>query len=150
MRQINAINSVTLPFSTQQIWKTITDITSYPLWWPSTLKITVLNSTQHVIGSRVEVRPYGGLPFFCEFSEYVDNVKLVMKYSGIYSGLGVWTLTEMDGRTKVAYEIDLEINSPFIRLLAYVFPVDKIHYNLMDEVLAGLEKRLKSFTSPNT
>ena len=150
MRQIHSMNSITLPFSAQQIWKIITDITSYSLWWPSTFKIKVLKSTQHVLGSQVEVRPYGGLPFFCEFSECVDNVKLIMKYSGIYSGLGVWTLTEMDGRTKVEYEIDLKINNPFIRLLSYVVPVDKIHYDLMDEVLAGLENRLKSFTSPNT
>ena len=150
MKRIHSLNSITLPFSTQQIWKIITDITSYSLWWPKTVKITVLNSTQRVIGSQVEVRPYGGLPFFCEFTECVDNVKLVMKYSGIYSGLGVWTLTEMNGRTKVDYEINLEINNLLIRLLSYVVPADKIHYNLMNEVLVGLENRLKSFTSSYT
>ncbi|MBD3796125.1 MAG: hypothetical protein IE881_09445 [Epsilonproteobacteria bacterium] len=90
MKQIHSLNSITVPFSIQQIWKIISDITSYPLWWPSSIKIKVLNSTQDIIGSNVEVRPYGGLPFFCEFSEYVNNDKLVMKYSGIYSGFGVW------------------------------------------------------------
>lgn len=150
MKQIHSLNSITLPFSTQKIWKIITDITSYSLWWPSTVKIKVLNLTQHVMGSQIEVRPYGGLSFLCEFSECVDNVKLVMKYSGIYSGLGVWTLTEMNGQTKVDYEINLEINNLFIRLLSHVIPIEKIHYKLMNEVLFGLENRLKSYTKSNT
>jgi len=72
----------------------------------------------------------------------VEPVKLVMQYSGIYSGLGIWTLTEMNGQTKIDYEINLEVNNPFIRLLSYVIPVEKIHYKLMNEVLLGLENRL--------
>ncbi len=149
MKQIHSLNSITVPFSIQQIWKIITDITSYSLWWPSNIKIKALNSTQEIIGSRVEVRPYGGLPFFCEFLEYVNNKKLVMKYSGIYTGLGVWTLTEIDGQTKIDYEINLEINSLFIRLLSHVVPIEKIHYNLMNKVLLGLESRLESYTESN-
>lgn len=150
MKQIHSLNSITVPFSIQQIWKSITDITSYSLWWPSSVKIKVLNSTQDIVGSKVEVRHYGGLPFFCEFSEYFDNDKLVMKYSGIYSGFGVWTLTEMNGRTKIDYEINLEINNLFIRLLSYVAPIEKIHYKLMDEVLLGLEKRLEIYTKSDS
>jgi ribosome-associated toxin RatA of RatAB toxin-antitoxin module len=147
MKQIHSINSITIPFSAQQIWTVLTNIPSYPLWWPSTLKIKVLNATQNVIGSQVEIRPYGGMPFYCEFSQSVEPVKLVMKYSGIYSGLGVWTLSEINGQTKVDYEINLVINNLFIRLLSYVIPVEKIHYKLMNEVLLGLESRLKKITS---
>ncbi len=150
MKQIHSLNSITLPYSTQQIWEIITDFTSYPLWWPSTVKIKVLHSTQDLISSQVEVRPYGGLPFLCEFSECVENVKLVMKYSGIYSGLGILTLTEMNGQTKIEYEINLEINNLFIRLLSYVIPVEKIHYELMNEVFLGLKNRLESCTKSNT
>lgn len=105
MKQIHSVNSISIPFSAQQIWEVLIDIASYPLWWPSSVKIKLLNSTQHLIGSKVEVRPYGGMPFFCEFLERNNNVKLIMKYSGIYSGLGVWTLTEVNGQTKVSYEI---------------------------------------------
>lgn len=142
MKQIHSINSITIPFSARNVWEVLTDIKSYPLWWPPILNIKVLNATHDLIGSRVELRPYGGLPFMCEFSESVEPVKLVMKYSGIYSGLGVWTLSETNGRTKVDYEIHLEINSLFIRLLSYMVPVEKIHYTLMDKVLLGLENRL--------
>jgi hypothetical protein len=98
---------------------------------------------QDVIGSQIEIRPYGGIPFLCEFSESVEPIKLVMKYSGIYSGLGIWTLSEMNGQTKIDYEINLEINNLFIRLLSNVIPVEKIHYKLMNEVLLCLENRLK-------
>ncbi|ADR33767.1 hypothetical protein Sulku_1104 [Sulfuricurvum kujiense DSM 16994] len=145
MKQIHSINSITIPFPAEEIWMILTDITSYSLWWPSNVKIKVLNITEDFIGSQVEVRPYGGIPFFCEFSECVTNAKLVMQYSGIYSGLGVWTLTETNGQTKLDYEINLEINNLFIHLLSYVVPVDTIHHNLMNEVLLGLENRLKNF-----
>ncbi len=150
MKQIHSVNSITIPFTAQQIWMILTDIPSYSLWWPTTLKVKIRNATQDLIGSRVEVRPYGGLPFMCEFSQSVEPVKLVMKYSGIYTGLGVWTLSETNGQTKVDYEIHLEINNRFIHLLSYVVPVERIHYKLMDEVLLGLENRLKSFTKSNT
>jgi len=144
MKQIHSVNSITIQFSAQQIWMLLTDISSYSLWWPSNIKIKVLNSTENFIGSQVEVRPYGGMPFFCEFFECINNVKLVMQYSGIYSGLGVWTLTEINDQTKIDYEINLEINNLFIRLLSYVVPVEKIHFKLMNEVLLGLENKLKS------
>ena len=142
MKQIHSVNSITIPLPARQIWTILTDIPSYPLWWPLTLKIKIRNATQDVIGSQVEIRPYGGMSFYCEFSEMVEPVKLVMQYSGIYSGLGIWTLTEMNGQTKIDYEINLEVNNPFIRLLSYVIPVEKIHYKLMNEVLLGLENRL--------
>lgn len=150
MRQIHSINSIIVPFSTQHIWKIISDITSYSLWWPSSIQIKVLNATKDIIGSQIEVRPYGGLPFFCEFSEHINNDKLIMKYSGIYSGFGVWTLKEMNDQTKIDYEINLEITNLFIRLLSYVIPIEKIHYKLMNEVLFGLEKRLEGYTKPNS
>lgn len=150
MKQIHSLNSITVPFSTQQIWKIITDHTSFSLWWPSSIKIKVINSSQDIIGSKVEVRPYGGLPFFCEFSEYANNEKLVMKYSGIYSGLGVWTLAKINDQTKIDYEINLEINNLFIRLLSHVIDIEKIHNKLMNEVLLGLENRLKSYRQPNS
>lgn len=149
MQKIHSVNSITLPFSAEAIWEVLTDISSYSLWWPSTLKTKVLNVTQELIGSQIEVRPYGGLPFICAFAASVDHLELTMQYSGIYSGTGIWKLSETNGRTKVDYEINLDINNRFIRLLSYVMPVDKVHYKLMDEVLFGLKNRLESLSSPH-
>jgi ribosome-associated toxin RatA of RatAB toxin-antitoxin module len=80
--------------------------------------------------------------FICEVVNVQPNTKLVMEYSGIYKGLGVWTISENNRRCDVAYEIDLEVNHRLIRILSYLLPVDKIHYNLVEKVFLGLEQKL--------
>lgn len=143
MKQIHTVSSAVLPFDAGRVWRCLTDVASYPLWWPRSIKVKVINATEQLLGSKIEIRPYGGMPFYCEFVGCASDAKLVMSYSGLYSGVGVWTLTRTDGLTKVDYEINLEIKSRFVRLLSYVMPIDKIHSKLMDEVLLGLENRLK-------
>jgi len=143
MKKIHTVNTTLLPFSAKQIWEIIGDVESYSLWWPAALKTEILNRTDNIVGSKIAIRPYGGLPFFCEFSDAFAYVRLVMRYSGLYCGSGVWTLTETDGQTEVEYAIDLEIDNLFIRLLSYFVPIDSIHHRLMNDVLLGLENRLK-------
>ena len=66
-----------------------------------------------------------------------------MKYSGIYSGIGVWTLSEANGQCNVTYEILLEIENTIVRLLSYILPVAKIHSKLMKDVLIGLGQQVR-------
>jgi len=117
MKKIHSVNSVTMPYSSQEIWQVIIDINSYSLLWPSSVKIKTIIFTENLLGSKIEIRPFGGLPFYCEFLESVQNSKLVMKYSGIYSGLGVWRMKEINEATEVIYEINLDIKNILIRTL---------------------------------
>ena len=125
-----------------QIWKVITDLSTYSAWWPSSIKIKTLRLSNELIGSRIEVRPYGGQAFCCEVSDINDSKELTLKYSGIYTGTGTWTISETDGQSCVTYKIELEIQSTMIRLLSFVFPLASMHSKLMEEVLTGLEQHL--------
>ncbi len=145
MKQIHTVSSAVLPFEVGTVWRCLTDVASYPLWWPGSIKVKVISVTEQLLGSKIEIRPYSGMPFYCEFVGCASDEKLVMSYSGLYSGVGVWTLTQTGELTKVDYEINLEIKSRFVRLLSYVVPIDKIHSKLMNDVLLGLENRLKYF-----
>jgi hypothetical protein len=74
-----------------------------------------------------------------------------MKYSGIYTGTGRWTISDINGQSQVTYKIELTINSTLIRLLSSVLPVASIHSKLMEEVLSGLGQylgKLKSAPNP--
>lgn len=140
--QIKNKNMKTLPYSAQQIWDIIIDFKAYSEWWPSKVKTKALKISNEVIGSQIEVRPYGGMGFICEVVKVKPNTELVMEYSGLYKGLGVWTISENNGQCNVAYEINLDVNHPLIRISSHLLPVDKIHYNLMEKVFLGLEQKL--------
>jgi ribosome-associated toxin RatA of RatAB toxin-antitoxin module len=143
MINIHSKNTRTLPFSALEIWDTIIDFEKYPEWWPSTVTIKVLRIQKEVKGSQIKASPYGGLGFVCEVVEVRQPTMFVMDYSGVYKGRGVWTIAENNGRCDVVYEINLEINNFFIRALSYLLPVERIHSQLMDDVLSGLEKSLE-------
>jgi ribosome-associated toxin RatA of RatAB toxin-antitoxin module len=142
-KRIQSKNTKTFPFSAHQIWETIIDFEKYSEWWPSTVKLEVLEMMKGLKGSRIKAKPYGGLAFVCEVVDVQPRAKLLMEYSGVYKGTGGWSITENDGHCGVEYDINLEINNAFIRLLSYLLPVEKIHYNLMNDVFSGLEKRLE-------
>ena len=149
MRKLNSINNLRIPQSSKDVWAVISDIKSYPKWWPSSLKIKVVKSNENLIGSHIEIRPYGGIPFYCEFTEKFQNTKLVMKYTGIYSGFGEWRLTEINNQTEVVYEINLEITNKFINALSKLLSLEKIHHNLMDKLLINLKQRVGEVLKAN-
>jgi hypothetical protein len=133
-----------------QIWKAIADLSSYSAWWPPSIKIKTLHLSKELIGSRIEIRPYGGQAFCCEVSNINDGKELTLKYSGIYSGTGMWTISEINGQSRVTYKIELKIQNTMIRLLSFIFPLASIHSKLMEEVLTGLGQYIgKSQSSPS-
>jgi ribosome-associated toxin RatA of RatAB toxin-antitoxin module len=142
MRNIQTTNSKVMAYPAMQIWKAITDLPNYSSWWPSSIKIKTLHLSEGLIGSRIEVRPYGGQPFCCEVSGLNKGKELTLEYSGIYAGKGMWTISEINGQSRVTYQIELTIQSNLIRLLASVLPVDSIHSKLMEKVLTGLGEYL--------
>jgi len=43
-----------------------------------------------------------------------------LRYTGVYRGIGVWTIAESGSSSRVIYRIDLEVADPFMKLLSYV------------------------------
>lgn len=142
MKEIRTINEKTMPYTSREVWQVLTDIAGYDAWWPSAIKTKTLAVEKGLIGSRIGIRPYGGLGFVCEVAALKDKAELTMKYSGVYSGTGTWKISGLNENCRVSYEIVLGIENIWIRLLSSFLPVAKIHSNLMNEVLSGLDRHL--------
>jgi ribosome-associated toxin RatA of RatAB toxin-antitoxin module len=120
------------------IWQAITDFSLYAEWWPSSVKIVVRRNTPELIGSQVQLKPYGGRAFVCEVESIREGAELRLQYSGVYRGTGVWTITAGAGNCRVTYRVDLEIIDPLMKILSYIMSIPRLHSSLMREVFAGL------------
>jgi len=138
MRRIQAEDEAVIANSPERIWRAITDFSSYAKWWPSSVNIVVRRSTPELVGSQVQLRPFGGRAFLCEVESIREGAELRLKYSGVYRGPGVWTIVAGDGNCRVTYRVDIEIADPLMKLLSYIIPIPRLHSSLMREVFAGL------------
>ena len=139
MRKVQAEDETIIACPSDRIWRAITDFSSYQKWWPASVKIVVHRVTPELVGSQVEIKPYGGRAFLCEVESIRDGVELRLQYSGVYRGIGVWTIAESGSSSRVVYRIDLEVADPFMKLLSYVVSIPRLHSKLMREVFEGLE-----------
>ena len=138
MRKIKAEDTAVIASAPNQIWQAITDFSSYTKWWPSSVNIVVRRTAPELVGSQVQLKPYGGRAFVCEVESIREGAEMRLRYSGVYRGTGVWTIIEGAGNCRVTYRVDLEIADPLMRLLSYIVSIPRLHSNLMKEVFTGL------------
>lgn len=140
MDRIKAKDSRHFSAAPERILPVLLDVGKFHTWWPASIQFAVLKQTPDGVGSEVEIKPFGGNNFCCRL-ESVDASRVVMRYfKGIYSGEGIWTLTPSGSGTDVAYEVDLEITSMTVRMLARMVDVRGLHSKLMGEVFDGLQR----------
>ena len=101
MRKVQAEDVAVIACPTERIWRTIIDFNSYTKWWPASVRIVVRRVTPELVGAQVEIKPYGGRAFLCEVESIRDGVELRLRYSGVYRGIGVWTIAESGSGSRV-------------------------------------------------
>ncbi|MCX5905528.1 MAG: SRPBCC family protein [Proteobacteria bacterium] len=138
MRRIQAEDAAVIASPPNLIWRAITDFSAYPQWWPSSVKIVVRRNSPELVGSQVQLKPFGGRAFVCEVQSIRNGAELRLQYSGVYRGTGVWTIAAGEENCRVTYRVDFEIVYPLMKLLSYIIPIPRLHSNLMRQVFAGL------------
>lgn len=140
MDRIKAKDGRLFSAAPERIAPVLLDVSKFHSWWPASIQFSVLKQTPEGVGSEIEIKPFGGNNFCCRI-ESADTSRVVMRYfKGIYSGSGLWTLTPSGSGTDLAYEVDLEITSMTVRMLARMVDVRALHSKLMGEVFDGLQK----------
>lgn len=143
MRRITVTDETTLPFPPAVVWKVLADLESSPSWWEPQVKVRVRQALPEIVGSTLEVRPYGGMSFVCRVTEVVPEATMKMQYfEGVYQGTGHWTLTPTESGTRLSYAIDLQIMSRLLVVLSYVLDLGAIHSKLMSRVFGNLERAI--------
>ena len=120
------------------IYSIISDLDTYALWWPGA-KIIKLDDT------RVEVFPAGPGSFTWENIEIDQDVKVVLKYKGIFSGTGTWRIDKDGAMSYLTYHVSASIDHGFYRFINKFVPINKLHSKMMQKVFKSLDAFLNNY-----
>ncbi|MFT3734436.1 MAG: SRPBCC family protein [Rhodocyclaceae bacterium] len=137
-------DEISLPFPPAMVWRALTELPAYPVWWPMHVQIRVLGLLPDLLGSQVEIRPRGGVRFVCEIAEADPHNSLRMNYvDGLFAGRGIWTLEAIgDGSTRLVYDVDIHVRGRMLAMAASFIDLKAIHVRLMRHIFQGLHEHL--------
>ncbi len=136
---IHATDEITIPLPATEVWPVLADFGEYSRWWPKSLGIHVLSGGVELLGTEVEVHPFGGRPFRCRV-EAVDMPKRIrMRYfGGFIDGFGEWRLEPLGQETRVIYRLEAKAHGWLVVLLGKVLNLARLHSRSMQAILKNL------------
>ena len=136
---IQATDEIMIPLPATEVWPVLADFGGYPRWWPKSLGIRVLSSGEKLLGTEVEIHPFGGRPFRCRV-EAVDAPKRIqMRYfGGFIDGFGEWRLEPLGQETRVVYRLEAKAHGWLVVMLGKVLNLAWLHSRSMQTVLQDL------------
>lgn len=136
---IQAYDEIIIPRPATEVWPVLADFNGYPGWWPKSLGIRVLSGGRELLGTEVEVRPFGGRPFRCRVEAADMPNRIQMRYfGGLIDGLGEWRLEPMGQETRVTYRLEAKATGWVVVLLSKVLDLARLHSRPMQQVLRNL------------
>lgn len=143
MQHLAAKDCQVYAYSSDKIYEVLSDIPGYAKWWPWGVRVKVIEQSPDRVGDKIEVWASGGW-FRCRVSALQPSKRVEINYyEGVVVGQTYWTITPLlDGRTKVCYAIDLDLNGLFPKLIGVVINFSTIHSFQFRRVLASLDNYL--------
>ncbi len=136
---IQATDEMIVPLPPTEVWRVLADIAAYPRWWPRSLGLRVLHCEAGLVGSEVELRPFGGRPFRCRIDAVEEPRRMRTRYyGGFINGRGEWHLEPAASGTRVRYELDVRAEGRLVAGLSRILPLARIHSRQMQGVFRGL------------
>ncbi len=142
--RIRTKEELTVPFSPEEVWSVLVDVSAYPIWWPARAEARALGDQPGLLGTQIEVRPLMGRAF-CFRLEELDEIRSLRLrfFGGSLEGPGGFHLEPATGGTRVSYEVDVFARGLDIALFSQILPVHWIQASQMRSVLRSLRKQLK-------
>ena len=115
-----------IPYPIESVWSTLIRATEYPQWWGTVYdRVEKLNDLAgDQIGARAIVEAHGRLPYHIRFQSEITDVcaprLLKLAATGDLTGMGTWSLQEVEEATEVTFDWVVEADKPLLRLLSPV------------------------------
>lgn len=138
---IQAIDTIEIDAEPAEVWRVLVDISNYPSWWPHLLRLRLISAGREALGSEVEIRPFGGQPFYCRVEEVRELQSIRLRYfGGGVEGQGEWRIESHRQGTRVSYRLDVLARGRLVRVISKVVSLADFHSRSMRGVLKNLEQ----------
>jgi ribosome-associated toxin RatA of RatAB toxin-antitoxin module len=145
MSKVTAKDIKFLNYPVSYVYRTLTDFASYQKWYPKPFKFDVLHLDSHAVGTTVAIENGRHVKWIAKITEFEPDKLIGIDYiEGAWLGKTYWRFEDRNGKTKLTLEIDLEINKPWLRLLAKFVNFSKLHSKQMNQVFTALERYMGS------
>jgi ribosome-associated toxin RatA of RatAB toxin-antitoxin module len=143
MSKVTAKDIKFLNYPVGYVYRTLTDFASYQKWYPKPFKFEVLHLDSNAVGTTISIENGRLVKWVAKITEFEPDSLLGIDYiEGAWLGKTYWRFEDRSGKTKLTLEIDLEINKPWLRLLAKFMNFSKLHSKQMNRVFNALERYL--------
>lgn len=142
MAKIKSFDRCLLHFPIDYVYRTITDFASYSKWWPREIKFELEHLNPNITGTTINVQN-GMVKWKSKITGFRNNRLLAIDYiEGAWLGKTMWRVEDRAGDTVLTMEIDLEINTAWLKPISYIFNFQKIHSKQIHRIFGNLEKYL--------
>ncbi len=143
MTRIVATDEIEVAASPAMAWRLLADLPAMARWWPANPRLRILRAEPGLVGSELEIHPFGGRPFCCRVVAFEESKRLRMEYfGGFISGRGEWRLEPAGSGTRVGYELDVQAEGRLVSWIGRVIPLGSLHSRQMQGVLKRLARTL--------
>lgn len=142
MAKVRSIDRCLLRFPVDYVYRTITDFASYSKWWPGEIRFEIVHLNPNITGTTINVQN-GIVRWKSKITGFKNNKLLAIDYiDGAWLGKTYWRVEDKGGDTELTMEIDLEINSAWLKPVSWVVNFQKFHSRQVHRIFANLEKYL--------
>lgn len=137
---IRAIDTIVIHAPCPVVWGALVDVGGYPQWWPASLRLRVLSVHKELLGTEIEMRPFGGRPFRCRI-EHVEELTCIRTryFGGFIEGVGEWRVEPEEKGTRVTYKLDAVAHGRLVAWLGRIIDLSRLHSKPMRQLLRNLE-----------
>lgn len=152
MGELKAKDSVMLNYPVDFVYRTVTDIASYEKWWPHEVKSELEYLDAAVIGTTINVQNGPFVKWKSVVTGFKTNRLLAIDYvDGAWVGKTKWIFEETDSGTKLTMDIDINCNRLWLKVVAKIINLSKMHSKQVHKIFGNLEKYLeKNLSDYNT
>ncbi|HMG16314.1 MAG TPA: hypothetical protein VK590_12740 [Saprospiraceae bacterium] len=124
--QYHMITRWILPFTDEEVYRTLEKVENLAQWWPSVYLDVVIREKgiPGGVGKVVELFTKGWLPYTLIWKFKVTEANFPSGFSieaiGDFNGKGVWTFKNTDAGCEVVYDWKITAEKPILRYLSFL------------------------------